>query len=478
VNVKSCGKEKLDTWAHCGRPVWEEFENCRYDAANKKCYCPSWVAAGGDVVCPRYDQDPNPDFNCSSWTCKAPQKAMWLLLLATIAASGPDEAEFTRLSGQDFDYALQAVGGLKDTFRVFQVSFHVQEFAHMRFGSTSPDPQLANRLGVKQAQGMLTEEDRKLMRELFRRVPISVEANSEPEREIDCTQYFEDEKYRLDFSWRKGALQGDLSSIAFDGEALRTRGDFGESLTLGSVAPASAGQDPIPDYSFRRFLSQTILRTDWTETLYAASRDARLAVATERRGDREVVVVSAKWDVGLGLGFVLDPECNLFPIEVSDYSGPTKTETAFVREVAEFRGVWFPVRIERERYFLNRDGRYPEFQGQVTRREVFQVDPATIRIGEDIPDEVFRLEFPVGTRVQDQVAASSYVVGTPGVGTLEQGAEEFVQQMKLTAAEPRVVTAPRGAGRLILVSLLVPGVFLLVLWLIWLRRSRVKPPAS
>lgn len=256
-----------------------------------------------------------------------------------------------------------------------------------------------------------------------------------PDVSIDC-EYAHDigkgHRY-LHEKWVKEDLE---RKYAYDGKtgmdlSLKLPGDPGRMY--GTIMPKAS----------EVFSDQAIWKPDWSEygfikesdTLSSTIRNARkVEVTTEESdgeelyrvtfvatGEKEKFVDPAgrtSWfDTGGTYVAWLSPHKSFRPVKIAELRGPGGDVISFC-SASDFReispGVWLPYRLERY---------------SVRRRRGRVIEVNTIEINEKA-SVVFRLEFPLGTYVEDEVAGIEYRVGLSD-DFLDTTIEETVDKVHL-----------------------------------------------
>jgi hypothetical protein len=127
------------------------------------------------------------------------------------------------------------------------------------------------------------------------------------------------------------------------------------------------------------------------------------------------------------------------------------------REVSS--GIWLPYESVRDDLGRPDD---PDYHGRVIVRSTLTMKQ--LRVNRDLPAGMFRLQFPIGTRVQDELKGIVYRVSAPGINHIDESiSREEALRSEGLREETRLV-----------ILLLVVGTAGIVAWLSYLRWRRVQ----
>jgi hypothetical protein len=371
---------------------------------------------------------------------------------------------------------LKALQQREESFQSLELKFTRKIYQTLE--SNRPTEALSSETSVSRNQ---TIEDQ-LKDQLRRQIEAASRLKPLQEPRLIATvnyhQFFEGEKYRHDAEWTgrdpigsSGKSSGNRLR-AFDGEYVRTLEDHPHGR-LGAIDTAQRGRGPDPEFKFTRLLTITQARLSIVGFLESCAVHGTLRSGTvagpsgSNRLFLEAIFPNKGW---LGTRLVVDAERDFAPVEIAQYSGEMLETRFSISELALTAvGVWFPKGAKCE-YFDSSS----EVQGQSALRlvglETISVDLESVRIGQDIPDEVFRLEFPDGSRIQDEVSQTSYIVGSPQVTTLPEGADAFFRIDEAVSH----VSLRRSLWKTLVGILAVPTLLLTLLLILQQRRRRAK----
>jgi len=221
-----------------------------------------------------------------------------------------------------------------------------------------------------------------------------------------CRQYLQGHKYRHEIETRShtGRIR------TFDGESVRTlEGSY------GSILPPSKAKVGEEDFRITRLITLDAFGTPIADYVAAAHQKGLLTYSSGP-GPTRLTLQQQSPKVGvIGIRVVLDREFDYFPVEISRFSGPRLVSSIDVSRVARTdEGFWFPAEGALRLY----DYPVGPDSSRLIHLEEFSVNIQSVRVGSDIPEETFRVDFPLGTRVQDFVQQASYVVGSTGTSDL------------------------------------------------------------
>lgn len=288
-------------------------------------------------------------------------------------------------------------------------------------------------------------------------------------------QYFSGGRFRIDtLDWRGQTYLDGNNSAVWNGELAKTL-DVSDNSGSISALSVTAPSD--------RVNLMTLYRNLLGNVTYLDMIRARSAEALTLDQDESHVIL----DVGLEVGadpagnlrhvFFFDPDRGFMPARIDLYikspDGPV-LDSRIENELTELEpGLWVPVNSVRT-LFVRDDG--SKQMGVPKIRQEIAVDPERSRFQIELENDIFDIEFPVGTLVYDEVRKTSYRVGSE---SRSQYLDQLAAQGRMSVAQlsknkPRLRSRTNpmalSGGRSLLLIVNVVLLVLIVGCLYYIRR--------